>query len=328
MIHPIVIAKFAIGLPRSYVLLLETAMMVYLQTYKRPAYGGYWAPRCTFDWQEAAQPSTMEEIDKLIGLNRAWPLMQGTSSKKSVEKICCHCKTTESTEWFNADPTRPLIGLRCSPCQHFKRKYKGTQFRTPQMEKSRQRSAKGLHKCDCCTFDEPYKPYDNPALPGKSPHLYFWEETGEYLCDTCRKWRYKGYGVPRPLIPGSWLTDNDAVAKLDKPEAPKPRAATTQNSSRFCVACGTTDPGARGFQISKKHDKKTRCTKCNASMLRAINDRKQRLARPTKPGNPPQTGKPLKFNTEADIFEHYSRNELSNQTVASSSSGPVPDCST
>ncbi|KAL9113329.1 MAG: hypothetical protein Q9187_007636, partial [Circinaria calcarea] len=243
----------------------------------------------------------MEDIDKLIGLNRAWPLMQGTSSRKSVEKICCHCKTTESIDWFNADPTRPLVELRCSPCQHFKRKYKGTQFRTPQMEKSRQRVAKGIHKCDCCGFDLPDKRYDNPELPGKSPHLYFWAETGEYLCHACRKWRHNGYEGPRPLERGSWLTDKDAVKKLDIPEGPKPRAATSQNSSRFCGACGTTDSGATGFQISRKHDQKTRCTKCNASMLRTISDRKKRLASAAKP----KKFKPSKYNTEADILKHY-----------------------
>ena len=73
--NPIVLAVFADNIPRIYILLLETILMILCQTFRnhRGYYGKFYPPS-SFRAAERAFPKDMKEIPPNIGLNNAWTL--------------------------------------------------------------------------------------------------------------------------------------------------------------------------------------------------------------------------------------------------------------
>lgn len=243
-IYPIILAKFARTVPKVYVHLLETMMMLFLQTYQRQELGyvSIWSPSVCYDAAETCLPSDLDQVDKHIGLNRAWPLLQATSGDTSEARACCHCKSTDTRSWYHLDPAQPYMAMLCRRCFRWRSRH-GT-MRPPHLDRIRMNHKNNTHICDACKYDIT-----------TSNKLAFWRASNQLLCQSCFAHRTL-HNFDRVLLPGSRKTDTAATKNIEM----------TGERWPHCVACGTS-----GMRMSwQASDKKPRCKPCDVSMAQAL----------------------------------------------------------
>lgn len=121
------LAKFPYTIAKTYVLLLETIMMVYLQALNLDGPSGN-TPKQTIDWVEQLQSIDLLQTCQDIGLNRSWPLNQVFGAKPRSAMVCSHCGDSHNLtsdgrnrNWFNLDPTKPGVSMLCGRCYNYRR---------------------------------------------------------------------------------------------------------------------------------------------------------------------------------------------------------------
>ncbi|KAL8920348.1 MAG: hypothetical protein Q9208_006319 [Pyrenodesmia sp. 3 TL-2023] len=283
------LAKFPKDTPKVYIYLLETLMMIFLQTFKSRGRSEF-SPLMAVQWAIQLIPTGLSIIANFVGLNRAWTLSQGTGTRSTKGRICAICNIAHGVEtWYHLDPSRPYAAMICHACYTW-------QIRNPEkpreIERSRkQRRARAYGKakraandwnCDGC--HRPLVGYDQ---------RYFDESDGSqvFLCQPCTTIRRARDAPIEPklmVFKASANTNANINAN-----------ANAITSVGHCVGCGSDTKRTRIVSTGDVEiDGKYRCTGCIGGLRATL-----KSFRNKKPG------KAYKYSTEGQILAFFSRNE-------------------
>lgn len=296
------LARFSKDVPRCYIHLFETLMMVYLGTF-RSGYVSTWTIAEAYVWEKQCRPDDLPSMDPAIGLNRAWPVNQPTMGRSNKDRVCCICDgrnkraNGKSAYWFHLDPSKPYMAMMCQSRHAYRQRNgrlpdaDGVNFRRRRLAYCKQKRSFGNWKCDDCK---------QPLTEGSSRYL---EEDGEPVvaCSTCL--------TARGLVLDSRKREPRQRIRLRA--QPGYQYPSKQKRNGPCVSCGTT---TRPTQPQTSQDGKLRCSTCRCSL-------DKRLATfdkgPIKRKGRAKTTARTDFSLEARlaILANYSRSEFSSSSA-------------
>ena len=114
----VILAEFSQNTSPYYVVMWETLMTVLLQTFKSQR-ASLRVPLESYDWAESCQPLDLSNIARDIGLNNAWPIMQGVR-RADTDRVCAHCGTSDNVLCY-MEFDKPHTKMLCVSCHRFRR---------------------------------------------------------------------------------------------------------------------------------------------------------------------------------------------------------------
>jgi len=292
----VILARFSNDTCKTYILFLETLMMIYLQTFNSGITSTY-APLESYKWAQTCTPVDLLDKDLENGLNRCWTLNQGLGSSRKKDRICSHCARGSIGDWYHSDPTKPFVKMLCQSCYRNRRDHGGVLQdaqhiinRCKAIALSKKKKLDNDWNCDGC-FN---------MLKDLKTHKYV-ENKGEGLI-FCRSCCYslgftekktsnksnKGTGTPHRSVPGS-------ANKTQQPGYVNPQKHVP-GSGHQCVSCGTEK---RPTKADVNVDNKFHCYVCRYQLKKLL----ENFSKPIQPLRGRQ------YRDAAAAMAHYCRNE-------------------